>query len=329
MISVVICCYNSAERIPRLLGALAKMDFLPTAWEVLFIDNASTDQTSDVIRSHAPCLLAPWKIITEEKPGLISARLRGVKESTGEIIVFCDDDNLLASDYLTEVEAIFRNYPDCGGAAGISHAIADVAIPDWFDLFKGYYACGPEISTEQWVTELTGAGLALRKTALLQFLSTGYDFSLSDRRGSSLSSGGDYEISVPILLAGWKLLRTPRLQFQHFMPPERLTTEYLYRLCQGLGEARPAVILLQQEVRRRFHQQNRTDLVPFPIRALAAISRGLVAQARVRRVKDIETKADLLLQHGVALGYFHFLKSNRWKHMRQQLQKISFKNSTP
>jgi hypothetical protein len=118
---------------------------------------------------------------------------------------------------------------------------------------------------------------------------------------------GDYEISVPILLAGWKLLRTPRLQFQHFMPPERLTTEYLYRLCQGLGEARPAVILLQQEVRRRFHQQTRADLIPFPIRALAAISRGLLAQARARRVKDIESKADLLVQYGIALGYFHFL----------------------
>src|SRR6266487_2314818 len=98
MISVIICTHNPRpDYLLRVLDAL-KAQTLPTEqFELLLIDNASTEplaSTWDL--SWHPCS----RIIRENDVGLTSARLRGIRESLASMLIFVDDDNVLAKDYL-------------------------------------------------------------------------------------------------------------------------------------------------------------------------------------------------------------------------------------
>src|SRR6185437_8424396 len=101
-ISVIICCYNSATRLPETLKHLAAQHCPELNWELLIIDNASSDATS----AEAPALwmqfgsTVPMRVIPEPTAGLSHARNKGVAEARHELILFCDDDNHFAPDYL-------------------------------------------------------------------------------------------------------------------------------------------------------------------------------------------------------------------------------------
>ena len=92
--SVIVCCYNSAPRLRETLLHLAQQEVTEGFnWEVVLVDNNSTDGTAEVAQS----LWAkygnpvPLRIVKEHTPGLSYARKKGVEESKGELLVFCDD----------------------------------------------------------------------------------------------------------------------------------------------------------------------------------------------------------------------------------------------
>src|SRR5688500_17791752 len=94
-LSVVICCYNSAERLPQTLRHLAIQKYSPGLnWEVIIVDNNSLDATADVARKEWAqySTRVPLKVVTERDPGLSAARSKGVSSASFEFIVFCDDD---------------------------------------------------------------------------------------------------------------------------------------------------------------------------------------------------------------------------------------------
>ena len=97
-LSVIICCYNSENRLPETLKHIAKQNIKEgIKWEVVIIDNNSSDNTSNTAKSewdkHKTNI--PLRIITEPKQGLIFAREKGVNEATYDILIFSDDDNWL------------------------------------------------------------------------------------------------------------------------------------------------------------------------------------------------------------------------------------------
>src|SRR5215469_2479676 len=102
-ISVVICTHNRCKLLKDTLVSLAQMakpEGLP--WELLVVDNNSSDQTKEVVESFSGgCELKP-QYVFERAPGLSHARNRGVKESRADIISFLDDDVIVASDWLAQ-----------------------------------------------------------------------------------------------------------------------------------------------------------------------------------------------------------------------------------
>ncbi|MCY7278070.1 MAG: glycosyltransferase family 2 protein, partial [Phormidesmis sp. CAN_BIN44] len=126
-ISIVICCYNSAQRLPETLAHLAAQAIPSTVpWEIIIIDNASTDNTADVARaSWLSTSSAPLHIIHEPQQGLSYARLRGFCESTYDVISFVDDDNWVCPEWVQTVSEIMTQHPHVGACGGCSEAVLD------------------------------------------------------------------------------------------------------------------------------------------------------------------------------------------------------------
>src|SRR4051794_7116729 len=97
-ISIIICCYNSSKRLPATLKHIAQQKMRSNIlWEVIVVDNNSADDTKEVaVREWRKYNLSvPFKVVTEQKQGLIHAREKGYAEAAYQLLLFCDDDNWL------------------------------------------------------------------------------------------------------------------------------------------------------------------------------------------------------------------------------------------
>ena len=110
-VSVIICTRNPRRGIvDRVVASLASQTLPFDRWETVVIDNGSDPpvQSLGAAKLHGP------GCIVESKVGLTNARLRGIQETQGSLLVFVDDDNLLDSDYLEQALRIAEEYPRIG-----------------------------------------------------------------------------------------------------------------------------------------------------------------------------------------------------------------------
>ena len=122
-VSIVICCHNSSKRLPEALRHLALQagtENIP--WEVIVVDNASTDDTSNAAcRSWPSDAPVPLRVVSEPHAGLSHARFRGIRESKYELVSLVDDDNWVASDWVARVYNVLsskHSVAACGGIGG-------------------------------------------------------------------------------------------------------------------------------------------------------------------------------------------------------------------
>lgn len=240
--SIIVCCYNSSELLKDTLRSLCSLitsdDF---SAEIIIIDNASTDSTSDFAQKLLNEFKCPFDFRIEYEPiqGLSYARKKGIEISAYEYILFCDDDNRLNENYLLNSFSIMENNSEIGALGGVSEPVSDVAFPEWFEDFKQSYSAGRqsdsngEIKSE--LHSLWGAGMVLRRKAIEDLYKNGFHSLLSDRTGNALSSGGDTELCYALRLAGWKIWFDDSLKLRHFLPGRRLTWNYLRELNRGFG----------------------------------------------------------------------------------------------
>ena len=209
-------------------------------WEVIIVDNASTDKTPVVAESLWPRNPpVPLRIIHEPKLGLSYARYSGVEAAKYEIVSFVDDDNWVCPEWVQATSEIMRGNPDVGACGGMSEAACEEAPPWWFGDYAGDYAVGFQGEGAGDITftrgYLWGAGLSIRKSAWRHLQRVGFKSLLVGRRGKSLSSGEDSEICFALRLAGWRLWYDERLNLRHYIPSNRLKWSYLRRLHRGFG----------------------------------------------------------------------------------------------
>ncbi|MBS0268678.1 MAG: glycosyltransferase family 2 protein [Proteobacteria bacterium] len=240
-ISVIICAHDSAERIRPTIDALARCRAnFPV--EIIVVDNNSTDGTAGHAKEAWDACgndRFAFSIVDEPQAGLAYARRAGVRAASFGIVVFCDDDNWLAEDYLMHAMRIMRD-PKVGAAGGCSTPGNPENLPSWFYTFSWGFAVGvplsriaqlpdePEAATS--VDALWGAGLVTRRDIIKYLYKLPGFPALSGRKGAELLSGEDLEISACLLGAGYKLLFSESLRFKHDIAPKRLTTAYAKRL---------------------------------------------------------------------------------------------------
>src|SRR5688572_4101532 len=128
-ISVITCSHNPRpDYLERVLDALRKQTLDKSRWEFLLIDNSSQDSLEARVdlswHSNA-------RHIREGKLGLTHARLRGIREASGDLLVFVDDDNILDDDYLDEALRVAEEWPRLGAWGGQTRPGFEENPPDW------------------------------------------------------------------------------------------------------------------------------------------------------------------------------------------------------
>lgn len=245
-LSVIVCCYNSAARLPETLRHLALQE-TNFAWELIIVDNLSTDDTVAVAENCWKELstAVPLQIIPATIQGLSHAREKGAANAAYEILVFCDDDNWLDKNYLQYAFDIMQANSSIGILGGRSEGACEITKPAWFDRFGQAYAIGTQFSKTGIAnarTFIAGAGMVTRKSLLVKLKSCSFKFVTIGRTKSNLLSGDDAELSLAIMYMGYDLYYDERLYFIHYMPAQRLHWPYCVRMMSK-GHAIPQLYL--------------------------------------------------------------------------------------
>lgn len=235
--SVVICTHNPRkEYLTRTLDALKAQTLPKDKWELLLIDNASQEPMN-----------AKWDLswhpnashFREEELGLTPARLRGIKESRGDVLVFVDDDNILEPNYLKCSYEIQCEYSLLGAWGGASIPEFEVAPNPELASFLPCLALR-DVPSQKWSnydleTVPIGAGMCIRSKVAHKYLADLKNDSLRqflDRRGDSLMGGGDIDLCLTSFAMGLGTGLFPGLRLSHLIPRARLQREYLYKICK-------------------------------------------------------------------------------------------------
>lgn len=240
-LSLVICTYNGSHRIVKTLESFINIQF-DFDWEIVIVDNNSSDNLESVLKFYTNVL--PITVVKESKQGLIFARWKAVEVVLFDIILFCDDDNILNEDYIKNGFQIFLKNPRIGVLAGKGEAVFDSPKPSWFDRHQNFYAVGNlgRKSGKQLAGDLVyGAGLFFRKNALMQLDKSGFKNLSVGRNGNLLSGGEDLELTLGVMNLGYIYWFDDMLVFKHFIEKDRLNWGYYLKLSRSIALSYPLI----------------------------------------------------------------------------------------
>jgi glycosyltransferase involved in cell wall biosynthesis len=212
------------------------------------------------------------RVIREYKLGLTYARLRGIREARGGLLIFVDDDNVLDSDYLSRAVEISADCPHLGAWSGNCRGEFEVQPEEWARKYLGPL-CVFEFDRDYWcnfpfqnLAMPCGAGLCLRANAARQYLGVherGLRPIILDRRGNSLLSGGDVDIALTCAQNGYGIGVFKRLYLTHLIPSARVTRPYLLELTEALGFTGEVIEFYHPSPRIRYASARRKQVADF------------------------------------------------------------------
>ncbi|MCG6137379.1 MAG: hormogonium polysaccharide biosynthesis glycosyltransferase HpsE [Nostoc sp. LLA-1] len=240
-ITVAIPTYNGATRLPKILDSLLKqINIEQINWEIIIVNNNSSDTTSEVIHKYQKIYSekCPLRCYTEKQQGAAFARLLAVRKAKGSLVAFLDDDNLPAPDWLAAAYAFGIEYPQAGAWSGQIHGEFEVQPPENFEKIQAFLAIRehgnqPHLFEPDRLRLPPGAAMVVRKKVWSE--NVPQQPKLSGKLPGVLVQGDDYEPLLYIHNAGWEIWYNPAMHTYHQIPHWRLERDYLLRLARGCG----------------------------------------------------------------------------------------------
>jgi glycosyltransferase involved in cell wall biosynthesis len=242
-VSLIICSFNGATRLPETLKHIALQRVpLTISWEVIVVDNSSTDHTGEIANKEWQKYNrqdTDFRVVNQPIAGLTFARHIGIENAKYGYIIFCDDDNWLDENYISNALSVMDKDDRIGALGSQSVLVSNSTPPKWFLKNQGNFAIGKQSLIEGDITEsrgwVWGAGAVYRKDAVLLTFQTPYH--LSGRKGNSLSTGEDVELCMKLLKLGYKIYYSNNLVLKHYMPDSRFDIHKFWQLCLANGKA--------------------------------------------------------------------------------------------
>ena len=241
--SVIVCTHNRAGLLRACLQSITQEMMATTqVGELILVDNASTDSTPEVyvsIRDASDRLSLRYFYVPEL--GLSIARNRGVSSADGEILIFVDDDAIVAKGWLDSCLKAFGDHPQADAVGGQVVPRPSVPMPEWLvSPLTGLYSIvdlgGNDVRPFRGKVLPVGANMAMRRSV---FASRQFSHKLG-RTGTNLVSGEEAEIFLAIRQRGKEILYVPSMRVDHFIDTDRLTEDWAVRRSYfaGVSQAR-------------------------------------------------------------------------------------------
>lgn len=292
--SVVICTYNGEQRLPEVLDRLEQCQkhtqtvlpdgaTEPIKWEIIVVDNNSSDGTAKVVRNYQakwPDQGCPLRYRHERRQGAAYARKTGIVQAQSQLIGFLDDDNLPAEDWVTEAVAFAHAHPQAGAFGSQIHGEYEVEPgPELAPVlpFLAIVERGDEPSCYDSIKKVLppSAGLVVRREAWEGSIPA--ECFLGGRTIQTMVTGEDTEALTYIQRRGWEIWYNPAMHLWHKIPSWRLQREYLIPFFHGIGLSRHVT---------------RTQSLAAWLRPLAVV---------LYMLNDLRKIVMLFLQHGLLL----------------------------
>jgi glucosyl-dolichyl phosphate glucuronosyltransferase len=238
LLSVIIPTLNRSKLLSDLLDSLAVQEPVSFTWEILVVDNASSDDTKAVVQKIIPLMPVPLRYVYESKPGLHQGRHRGARESNGELIAYLDDDMVLAPGWISGLELLLSKQAD----VVVSRILPkwEAPPPEWItDLFDGgtFGLLGLlDLGNEpRQIDPLTvwGGGCFIRRSLVFKlggFHPDGMPPELLRYRGD-----GETGFFRKFKAQGYRAWYDPRSVTYHRISQKRMTIEYLTQRSYNQG----------------------------------------------------------------------------------------------
>lgn len=244
-LDVVICTYRPNLRVlSAVLDGLAEQTLCRSLWRVWIVNNCPDDPSVAGLAGD-PYADLDVRVLTEPATGLVHARLHAIARTEAEVLVFVDDDTVLAPDYLQQSLDIALREPTLGAFGGRCCGVYQVDPPKWFPPLQEYiairdYGLDPITSEEKcwgkW--EPVGAGMVVRRAVCVEFA----EFCAENREalglgrvGRKLMAGEDSLLARMAYRLDLRCGYRPELVLDHHIATRRLKFFYMCRVMAGHG----------------------------------------------------------------------------------------------
>lgn len=248
--SIIICAYNPKKEIlERLFNAILKFESSSCEYEVIIIDNNSSpslEQFEYVKYFLKSCLTS--KIILEKEPGLTSARIAGIKAAKFDWLIFFDDDNEPAENYLLQANLLIEKYPKVGawgpGKLNVNYINQSETTflkkVKWLfqeRSYEGTFFDNNMVEGSEYYPY--GTGMIVKNDVLSAYVKNvkSGKYTMSDRKGKSLMSAGDIQILFTCLQMGYYAGSSSLLQLSHLIDTSKANPKYAAKLVYALNSS--------------------------------------------------------------------------------------------
>lgn len=246
-LSVIVCTYNREKYIEKTLRYLSEQSIDHQAYEVLIIDNNSTDNTAAFCKDFiSKGNHDHFYYFLEMNQGHTYARNRGIKESKGEYIAFLDDDAWVYSNYCGNIISYFNSNPEVMALGGKITPVYEGQPPAWMTKYLWPLVAGLDMGEE--VREFKGskypigANMAFRAVVFEDY---GYFNTDLGRRGNELEGGDEKDMVYRLKKDERKVYYVPSIHVKHIIPESRTEMSYIKDQAIGVGTSEKKRLLTE------------------------------------------------------------------------------------
>jgi glycosyltransferase involved in cell wall biosynthesis len=239
-IDLILCTHNPRwDYLVRTLQSISHQR-LPEGLAVkpTLVDNNSSADGAEKLQSL--CLERGFNYLFEREPGLVHARICGLRSTSADVIVWVDDDTVLAPNFIAEAARIADEKPFLGVWGGNVVLELEKPVPDYI---RPHLPLLTEtlVEVEEWSNyrdciPVAGAGMCTRRVVGEQYVRN-YEASparkLLGRSAKNLFSGEDWDFCLTSADMGYGVGRMPQLSLTHLIPERRTTEDYLLKIAYG------------------------------------------------------------------------------------------------
>ena len=238
-IAVILCTYNRCQSLATALESVAASK-MPQGvpWEVMVIDNNSSDRTRHVVEEFQGRFPGVFRYLFEPAPGKSNALNRAIRETDADVLAFMDDDVQVEPDWLLMLTRVLEN-GNYSGSGGRIIPAGDFNPPAWIKN-PGRYELAPLAMFDLGASpgELKeppfGTNMAFRREMFSRHGTFRRD--LGPKPGSEIRSE-DTEFGMRLLRGGERLWYEPAALVRHAVPARRVTKSYFLKWWHGKGRA--------------------------------------------------------------------------------------------